>query len=185
MKTKLSLVGGVLCGLLTSGATGENNPANSASADPSHATQPLAASSISKPAASAGSASAPVSVATGKEDPPASQPEAAKPAASPLTESQELEKAKQAHIRPASRLIVMESPPPPPRVETKIPSSVPGLVWVPGHWTPVKSEWQWTAGEWSVPATAASVWIEPRYDPKTKQWTAGYWQPDREQAYGD
>ena len=53
------------------------------------------------------------------------------------------------------------------------------MVWVPGHWTPVKGEWYWVAGEWGVPATPVSVWIEASYDAKTKQWSPGYWQPDR------
>lgn len=71
------------------------------------------------------------------------------------------------------------APPPVPRPETKPPAPAAGYVWVPGHYMPVKGEWQWVAGEWGVPATPSSVWIDARYDAKVKYWTPGYWQPDR------
>ena len=93
--------------------------------------------------------------------------------------SEAIEDANEEHIRPASERHKMETPPPPLRAEKKPPMPAPGLVWVPGHWAPVKGEWQWTPGEWGVPATPISVWIDAKYDSKTKQWHAGYWQPDR------
>ena len=93
------------------------------------------------------------------------------------------EAAKAAHIRPASAPVATKTPPPAPREETKPPAPAQGLVWVPGHWAPAKGEWQWTAGTWSIPATPISVWIEARYDSETREWTPGYWQPDREQPY--
>lgn len=93
------------------------------------------------------------------------------------------EEANRAHIRPANGPFTMETPPPPPRLETKPPAPAAGYVWIPGHWTPVNGQWRWTPGEWGEPPTAASVWIESKYDSKTKQWTAGYWQPDRPGGY--
>jgi hypothetical protein len=75
--------------------------------------------------------------------------------------------------------IVMATPPPPRRAETTPTTPKPGYVWVPGNYVPVDGEWRWVAGEWGVPATPVSVWIEARYDPATKTWTPGYWQPDR------
>ena len=97
-----------------------------------------------------------------------------------LALSAETEKAKQEHIATQDPFL-MDTPPPAPRAEAKPPSPVAGYVWVPGHWVPVKGEWQWIAGVWSVPATPSSLWIPSKYDAKTKKWSAGYWQPDRVQ----
>ena len=70
-------------------------------------------------------------------------------------------------------------PPPAPRAETKPEAPSPGLVWVAGHYMPVKGEWRWVRGEWAVPAVPISVWIKARYDEEKKHWYPGYWQPDR------
>ena len=75
--------------------------------------------------------------------------------------------------------VVMPTPPPSLRTETKPPAPAEGLVWVPGHYVPINEQWRWVAGEWGVPATPASVWIEATYDRKTASWSPGYWQPDR------
>lgn len=100
-----------------------------------------------------------------------------------LAASKELEEANRQHIRPARASQAVETPPPSPRAEEKPPMPTQGLVWVPGYWRPGKEGWKWTPGEWDVPATPISVWIEARYDAATKQWTPGYWQPDRDQPY--
>jgi hypothetical protein len=78
--------------------------------------------------------------------------------------------------------ITMPTPPPAPRPEKKPTAPTGNFVWVPGHYVPLKDEWHWVAGEWGVPATPSSVWIESTYDPKTKSWSPGYWQPDRADA---
>jgi hypothetical protein len=136
----------------------------------------IAAEPPAKPAPD--SAKAPPAAADAKQ--PAEKTAALPPA---LAESQAIEEAKRAHILPPTDPFKIDTPPPAPRVETKPPSPAAGTVWIPGHWRPVKGAWQWTPGEWGVPATAASVWIEPRYDPKMKVWSPGYWQPDRAQSY--
>jgi len=100
-----------------------------------------------------------------------------------LAASKALEDANRKHIRPARASQVVDTAPPAARAEEKPPMPTQGLVWVPGHWTPEKGSWQWTPGEWGIPATPISVWIEAKYDPATKQWTPGYWQPDRDQPY--
>lgn len=73
----------------------------------------------------------------------------------------------------------MATPPPAPRLETKPPTPGADRVWVPGHYMPEKGAWVWVAGEWGIPATPSSVWIEARYDVKERRWSPGYWQPDR------
>jgi hypothetical protein len=117
-------------------------------------------------------------------EPPASVPPRQKAAASvapspeklspALAESKALEEAMRIHIRPARVQLPMATPPPPLLSETKPPTPSGSWVWVPGHWAPVNGEWQWRAGEWGAPATPISVWIESKYDEKTKIWTAGY-----------
>ncbi|MEO7414386.1 MAG: YXWGXW repeat-containing protein [Opitutaceae bacterium] len=72
----------------------------------------------------------------------------------------------------------MATPPPSPRTEIKPTSPAPGMVWVAGHYMPVKGEWRWVRGEWAVPALPISVWIPAKYDATTKHWDPGYWQPD-------
>ncbi|HEX2855552.1 MAG TPA: hypothetical protein VHO24_20115 [Opitutaceae bacterium] len=162
MKTKSSLVIAACCCLLTAVVAAENESAKE---------RPAA----SRPAAT----STPVPSSAEKEK-PADSAAKLSPA---LAASRANEEAKRAHILPASGPFKMETPPPAPRTETKPPTPVAGYVWMPGHWAPVKGQWQWTPGEWGNPPTAASVWIEGKYDPKTKEWTAGYWQPDRAQSY--
>ena len=170
IKTPLLIAG--LCTAFMSSATAENAAGKSESTP--H--QPTPTSSAAHP-----------------PKPAPTRPEKAKPTPPQVTSdeststetqaSESLEEANEKHIRPARTLVTMETPPPGPRTEKKPPLPAPGLVWMPGHWTPVKGEWQWTPGEWGIPATPVSVWIEPRYDAKTKQWRPGYWQPDRAAPY--
>lgn len=162
-----------LCGALTSSVTAEN-PTRESDAT-LHPTTPASslAHAAQKPARPAGEKTKPA--------PPQASPGGN--ASAETGTSQTLEEANEKHIRPARTLVRMETPPPSPRTEKKPPLPATGLVWMPGHWTPVKGEWQWTPGEWGIPATPVSVWIEPRYDAKTKQWRPGYWQPDRAAPY--
>ncbi len=72
----------------------------------------------------------------------------------------------------------ISSPPPKPLKEKKPDAPGPMYAWVPGHYTPVKGEWRWIAGKWSMPPTVESVWIEGTYDAPAKHWSEGHWQPD-------
>ena len=99
----------------------------------------------------------------------------------PVAAKKATEEAKRVHVQ--GDLVAMSTPPPPARAETKTSAAATGQVWVPGHWAPVKGEWQWTPGQWQIPPTPVSVWIDSKYDAKTKQWSAGYWQPDRPESY--
>lgn len=77
---------------------------------------------------------------------------------------------------------VIDTPPPSARAETKPASPDPKYAWVPGHYIPVKGEWQWVAGKWAQPPTVESVWIQGSYDAQTKRWSEGHWQPDGKPA---
>lgn len=171
--TRSFVVVGV-CGLLAASASADNTAAPAAPA------RPLETPSASTAAPT--SPGRPTTTATASET-KASEPTQA-PSPSPALEAnQAAEEAKRAHIRPATEPLMMDTPPPPAPADVKPPRPDASYVWVPGHWSPVQGEWKWQAGEWAVPATPASVWIDPKYDPKTKQWSAGYWQPDRPQSY--
>ncbi len=113
---------------------------------------------------------------------PAAEPAAPTPESPALAADKAAKEAAKAHIRPAADRFIMAVPPPPARTEAKTPPPVGNFVWVPGHWAPKDGEWQWVAGTWGIPATPASVWIDAKYDAKTKRWSPGYWQPDRPYA---
>lgn len=73
---------------------------------------------------------------------------------------------------------IMEAPPPKLRAETKPPAPGPLYFWVAGYYMPVKGQWTWVSGKWSMPPTVESVWIMGTYDAATKHWSEGHWQPD-------
>ena len=73
---------------------------------------------------------------------------------------------------------LIATPPPKPLAETKPAAPGPKYIWVAGHYIPVKGQWQWVAGRWSMPPTVESVWIQGTYDATTKHWSEGHWQPD-------
>jgi hypothetical protein len=173
MKKKSSLVTAGLFILLAAGAVAERSATKSEPAAPIRETQSIPSTPSSPKTA------VPAKGDTGKEKRSPVQSESTIPASSELAASEALKKANEEHIRESRTFLIVDTPPPPPRAEKKPPSPASDLVWVPGHWIPVKGEWQWRRGEWGFPATPVSVWIEARYDAKTKHWTAGYWQPDK------
>ncbi|MEO6004295.1 MAG: YXWGXW repeat-containing protein [Opitutus sp.] len=172
MRTKYRFVMVGLCGFMAAVAYGAENPAKPPASAPASPTNsaPAAAKPAKKEKPEAVKAAAPSAKAIEKTAPE-------------LATSKLLEEANKNHIRPAREGVRMETAPPAVRSEEKPPIPAQGMVWVAGHWRPVNGKWEWTAGEWGVPATPISVWIEPKYDPQAKQWMAGYWQPDREQPY--
>ena len=164
MKTNFPIMAAALSAILSASAQGAESASKSGAATHSSTAQ-------------AAAAAAPTS---------SHAPGAAKPATPPLPPKIAAEKAAEeavrAHIKPAKSFEI-STPPPAPRAETKPPAPGENLVWVPGHWAPHEGQWKWVAGQWSVPATPASVWIEAKYDPAAKRWDAGYWQPDRPDSY--
>ena len=172
MKTKSSLVIAGLSGLLASSALGAEAPAKPTAATPASAQQPVTA-------ATKDSSSAPAKAVVENERPATAKSVSSEKLPPELAASKTVEEANKEHSEPAKDRFIMETPPPPLRAEKKPPIPAAGMVWVPGHWYPSKGEWQWRAGQWGIPATPISVWIDAKYDAKTKQWSPGYWQPDR------
>jgi hypothetical protein len=182
MKTtlRLGLVG--ICGGLSSFALAQEARPE---ADPSSAAAVAAAAEAApakeRTSSAAGATAASITMAEALQKIAAAPPRY--PAHPPTTEEGERPAAK-AVTSPAAAApkFVMSTPPPPPRAETKPPAPGKDYVWVPGHYMPIEGKWRWVNGEWSVPATPTSVWIQAVYDAETKNWNPGYWQPDRPPA---
>ncbi len=168
MKKRTSLVIVGLCGLWVFPIFGANTPP---------------APPVEAPAPKPAPLPSPAIPSVEKKLPPLQEAVPSKPLPPELAESKATEQAIAAHIKSPRTPVPIAAPPPSPRAEKKLPAPAEGYVWVPGHWRPVAGQWQWTAGEWATPATPASVWMEPSYDPKAKQWSSGYWQPDRAESY--
>jgi hypothetical protein len=164
MKIQSTFAQAALCVLVTVSTTAADDSAKPAPPSPAAPSSPVAVKS-------------PV----GTDRPAPAAPASAARLPKSLAEEKATEEALRAHVRPAARL--MATPPPAARAEVKPPAPDAHSVWVPGHWAPEAGEWKWTAGQWSTPATPVSVWIEAKYDAKTKQWSPGYWQPDRPDSY--
>jgi hypothetical protein len=173
MKAKSPLVIAGLFGVLASNAWSADNSTKAAPAAEASAAKPVAPAAAPHPASAA-----PVQAIVENDKSTATQVGSAKKLPPATAEAKAVEAATKEHIQPVHDRYRMETPPPALRPETKPPMPAQGMVWVPGHWIPVKGEWQWTAGHWGIPATPISVWIDAKYDPKSKQWSPGYWQPD-------
>jgi hypothetical protein len=171
MKTRFGLGVVGVCGALVGNGFGQE-PASAAVAAPPAAPSSSAVASPSTPAVPAPTTTA---EALQKLGVPAPRYPAHPPPKKPGERAQA--------TGATSAKIIMATPPPPSRAETKPAAPAGNFVWVPGHYVPLNNEWRWVAGEWGVPATPASVWIEASYDPKTKSWSPGYWQPDRPETY--
>jgi hypothetical protein len=178
MKTTHSFVIASLCGTLTllglteksRAAAADSSSSPPASLPPPNATAvPPASRGQTDPASAAKTAAADssaISAGNALAAPPANQP-----AETALVHTGASTFGSQTD--PAN----IATPPPPLRPEKKPPAPDSTYIWVPGHYTPSKGEWQWVAGKWGVPATPTSVWIEGKYDSDAKRWNEGYWQP--------
>jgi hypothetical protein len=172
MKTKSSFVIAAWLGLFGSIAAGADAPAKASAPAPSAGAKHNAPNPSHPSAAGA-------QVPVRNERPATAKPASREKLPPELAASKAIEEANKEHIEPTKDRFTMETPPPPLRPEKKPPIPAAGMVWVPGHWAPNKGEWQWREGRWGIPATPISVWIDAKYDPKTKLWSPGYWQPDR------
>ena len=66
--------------------------------------------------------------------------------------------------------IVVQSEPPPVRIEVIPPQPDDGFVWVAGYWTWRVNSWLWIGGSWCRPPHSHVVWIEPRWDHEGDHW---------------
>lgn len=67
----------------------------------------------------------------------------------------------------------------PPAVQQEVALAQPSSkhVWLPGYWTWNNNRYEWMAGHWELPPTAASVWVAPRWEQQgtAYKFTEGYW----------
>ncbi len=66
----------------------------------------------------------------------------------------------------APRVVYVQEPPPPVKVEVKPPKPAPHAVWIPGHWKWNGRRYVWVPGHWEL-------------RPKGKTWVPGHWKKTR------
>jgi hypothetical protein len=81
---------------------------------------------------------------------------------------------------PASAVrVVVQNPPPPPRVEVVREAPSHDHFWVSGHWRRDGHDWDWVAGRWER-RRPAEIWVAPHWIKSGPEWVfvGGYWQKD-------
>jgi len=73
--------------------------------------------------------------------------------------------------------VVIEEPPPEPRVYAVAARPGPEFVWVEGYWAPQGRHYRWHDGYWTRPPYAGAYWVEPYY--YRGSYIAGYWEGGR------
>ena len=73
-------------------------------------------------------------------------------------------------VAPPPEVIIVETAPPPLRVEVRPPRPDPGHVWTPGYWHPEGGRHVWAAGRWMAPPRRGAVWVEPRWERAGRGW---------------
>jgi hypothetical protein len=79
----------------------------------------------------------------------------------------------------------LASPGPPPVecAELPAPPETPGLLWIPGRWVPVESDWQWQPGRYVQPAGEDAFWVPGAWkknaDTGSWEYAPGAWSPAR------
>ena len=95
--------------------------------------------------------------------------------AAPLTAgaTEQVELVQQARVAP----IVVNVPPPMPRVEVMPPPPGPGHVWIGGYWRWSGSRHEWVAGHWEARRDSA-FWVPGHWYRSGGGWTfaGGVWQ---------
>jgi hypothetical protein len=71
---------------------------------------------------------------------------------------------------------VIETAPPPPRVEPQPPMPGAGYVWGPGYYAWKNKAYEWSAGSWQRPPHEGYGWVRPTYVPIGGHY---YFQPGR------
>lgn len=61
-------------------------------------------------------------------------------------------------------VVVVQVPPPAPRVEVIVSRPSPRHVWLPGYWTWHGGRHVWVDGRWELPPHGHTVWVAPRWE---------------------
>ena len=79
-------------------------------------------------------------------------------------------------LGPPPPIIVREAPPRPVIVERQYAQPGPGYVWVPGHNSWVNGRWVWFPGTWVLPPHPGAVYVEGRWDERSRNWIESHWE---------
>ena len=101
---------------------------------------------------------------------------AASVAALALTAHAETHVSLNLQLGPPPPVVVREAPPRPVVVERQYSSPGPGFVWVPGHNSWVHGAWVWFPGTWVRPPQPNTVYIEGRWDERSRNWIEPHWE---------
>jgi hypothetical protein len=73
--------------------------------------------------------------------------------------------------------VLVQAPPPPPRIEYVGPPPAVGYVWIEGYWNWVGARYVWVPGRWVAPRPGY-VWIPHRWERHGEQWRlhGGRWE---------
>lgn len=90
-------------------------------------------------------------------------------------------------------ILVREAPPRPTIVEAQYAAPGPGFVWIAGHNAWMNGRWVWVAGTWARPPQPGAVYVEGRWDERSRNWTESHWEVvehrddrgDRHDDHGD
>ena len=79
-------------------------------------------------------------------------------------------------LGPPAPVIVREAPPRPVIVERQYNSPGPGFVWVAGHNSWVRGGWVWIPGTWVRPPQPNTIYVEGRWDERSRNWIEPHWE---------
>jgi hypothetical protein len=72
-------------------------------------------------------------------------------------------------------IVVHEAPPRPVR-EVIVTSPGRGYVWVPGRYVWHHHHWNWVPGVWVVPPQQGAIYVEGRWDERSRNWVEAHWE---------
>jgi hypothetical protein len=65
--------------------------------------------------------------------------------------------------------------PPSPRFERRMAAPGRGYFWIGGHHAWMTNQWVWVPGIWALPPQPGALWVEGRWDNRSRNWIDGYW----------
>lgn len=82
-------------------------------------------------------------------------------------------------------IVVREAPPRPTIVERQYASPGSGYVWVAGRNTWRDGRWVWVSGGWVRPPQPNAIYVEGRWDERSRNWTESHWEVVDRRDNGD
>jgi len=73
-------------------------------------------------------------------------------------------------------IVVREAPPRSVVVDTRYAAPGSGYVWVAGHNSWRNGRWVWVAGTWTRPPQPNVIYVEGRWDERSRNWIESHWE---------